>query len=337
MIHVFGDSTCGDHALTSPGTRETNKMRWIFMLLALLAGLPARAQDAYPNRAIQLIIPFPPGGNTDLMARALQAELSKALGQPVVGVNRGGAAGAIGNAEIFRARADGYTIGISPNNAITTQPHLQNVNYTAEGFRYLCLVYDNPQVLILGRNAPFSDFRGMVAHARTGPEALTYAIPGVGSTQHILTVQLLRAAGIGGLAVPFTGAGPIAQAALAGQIHVFVEAASIPAATGLGVLAVLGAQRLPNLPNVPSTAELGHPMAGTTYGGLLAPADLPDSIAQTIERACQTAVASEGFRTAADRLNAVPSFQPGATFRDRFVTESVANRTLLQELGINRQ
>lgn len=312
-------------------------MRWILTLAALLLALPATAQDAYPSRPVQMIIPFPPGGNTDLMARALQAELSKALGQPVVGVNRGGAAGAIGNAELFRARGDGYTIGISPNNAITTQPYLQNVNYTAEGFRYLCLVYDNPQVLILGRNAPFSDFRGMVAHARTGPEALTYAVPGMGSTQHILTVQLLRAIGIDGLAVPFTGAGPIAQAALAGQIHVFVEAGSIPAATGLGVLAVLGAERLPSLPNVPSTAELGYPMAGTTYGGLVAPADLPDAIAQTIERACQTAVASEGFRTAAERLSAVPAYQPGAAFRERFVAESRTNRALLQELGINRQ
>lgn len=312
-------------------------MRWIALLAALALWHPAAAQEAYPTRPIQMIIPFPPGGNTDLMARALQAELSKALGQAVVGVNRGGAAGAIGNAELFRTRADGYTIGISPNNAITTQPYLQNVNYTAEGFRYLCLVYDNPQVLILGRNAPFTDFAGMVAHARTGPEALTYAVPGMGSTQHILTVQLLRAIGVTGLAVPFTGAGPIAQAALAGQIHVFVEAGSIPAATGLGVLAVLGAQRLPAMANVPSTAELGYPMAGTTYGGLIAPADLPDSIAATIERACQTAVGSEGFRTAAERLNAVPSFATGAAFRERFVAESRVNRALLQELGISRQ
>ncbi|MBS7810141.1 Bug family tripartite tricarboxylate transporter substrate binding protein [Roseococcus pinisoli] len=307
------------------------------LLLSWLGGPPASAQDAYPSRAVQLIIPFPPGGNTDLMARGLLQELSKALGQPVVGVNRGGAAGAIGNAELFRARGDGYTIGISPNNAITTQPHLQNVNYTAEGFRYLCLAYDNPQVLILGRNAPFSDFAGMAAFARTGREALIYGAPGVGSTQHILTVQLLRAMGVEGLNVPFTGAGPIAQAALAGQIHVFVEAASIPASTGLGVLAVLGTQRMPSLPNVPSTGELGYPMAGTTYGGLIAPADLPDAIAETIERACRTAVTSEGFRVIAERLNAVPSFQPAGVFRERFVTESAANRVLLQELGINRQ
>lgn len=311
-------------------------LRVLFALAALFAPLSAVAQE-YPSRPVQLIIPFPPGGNTDLMARALQAELSRALGGTVVAVNRGGAAGAIGNAELHRARADGYTIGLSPNNAITTQPHLQNVTYTAEGFRYLCLVYDNPQVLILGRNAPFRDFAGMVAHARSAREALVYGAPGVGSTQHILMAQLLRAAGVDGLLVPFTGAGPMAQAALGGQIMAFVEAATIPASTGLGMLAVLDRQRMPSLPEVPSITELGIPMRGTTYGGLLAPADLPDALATRLERACEQAVASEGFRTAAERLNAVPSFAPGAEFRARFVTESQANRALLEELGIRRQ
>lgn len=311
-------------------------MRWITLMLATMLALPTAAQD-FPSRTVQLIIPFPPGGNTDLMARALQGELSKALGQQVVAVNRGGAAGSIGNAEVARVRPDGYTVGISPNNAITTQPFLQNVTYTPEGFRYLCLVYDNPQVLILGRNAPFRDFAGMIAHARSGREALVFGSPGVGSTQHILMAQLLRAAGVDGLNVPFTGAGPMSQAAMAGQIMAFVEAASIPASTGLGVLAVLGTQRMASLPEVPSTGELGYPMAGTTYGGLLAPAGLPDAIAETIERACRTAVTSEGFRTIAERLNAVPSFQTGAEFRARFLAEAQVNRALLADLGIQRQ
>ena len=311
-------------------------MRWFTWIFAAMLALPASAQD-YPSRAVQLIIPFPPGGNTDLMARALQAELTRALGQQVVAVNRGGAAGSIGVSEIARARPDGYTIGISPNNAVTTQPSLQNVTYTAEGLRYLCLVYDNPQVLILGRGAPFRDFAGMIAHARTGREALVFGTPGVGSTQHILMAQLLRSVGVDGLNVPFTGAGPMSQAAIGGQIMAFVEAASIPASTGLPILAVLGTQRMAALPEVPSTGELGYPMAGTTYGGLIAPAGLPDAIAEIIERACQAAVTSEGFRIIAERLNAVPSFQTGAQFRARFIAESLVNRALLADLGIQRQ
>lgn len=89
----------------------------------------ASAQD-YPSRQINLVIPFPPGGNTDLMARALQPELAKALGQPVVAINKGGAGGTIGNIEVASARPDGYTVGLTPNNPLTAQPHVQKLPYS---------------------------------------------------------------------------------------------------------------------------------------------------------------------------------------------------------------
>lgn len=292
------------------------------------------AQEAFPSRPIQLVVPYPPGGNTDLMARALQPELSKALGQTVVVRNRGGAAGTIGDAEIARARADGYTIGMSPNNPLTAQPHLQKLAYALDGFRFLCLVYDNPQVIVAGRGAPFQDFAGLVTHARSAPEALVFGSPGQGSTQHILLAGLLRALGVDGLHAPFTGAGPMAQAALGGQIQAFVESASIPAATGLPVLAVFGRERLPSLPQVPTLAELGYPIEGTSAGGLIAPAGIPEPAAAAIERSCEAAVASEAFRGAAERLSSIPRFLPGAAFRARFAAESEANRTVLQGLGL---
>lgn len=306
-----------------------------FALLCL--AMPAEAQDSTPNRAIQLIIPFPPGGNTDLMGRALQAEFSRALGQTVVAVNRGGAAGAIGVAEVARARPDGTTIGLSPNNAVTTQPFMQATPYQADGLRYICQVYDTPQVVILGRGAPFEDIRGMLGQARRGPDALTYGVPGMGSTQHILTAQMLRIAGVQALAVPFTGAGPIATAALGGQIMMFVESAAVATSTGLTPIAVLGERRLPGLPNLPTAAEAGIPMQGSTYGGLVAPVGLPDDIAATMERACERAVGSEAFRAAAERLNAGVAFLPGSAFRARFLAEAEVNRGLLAELGLSHR
>ncbi|MBU8541001.1 tripartite tricarboxylate transporter substrate binding protein [Falsiroseomonas tokyonensis] len=297
----------------------------------LLAATGAWAQDTRP---IQMIVPYPPGGNTDLMARALQAELTQALGQTVVVVNRGGAAGTIGDAAIARATPDGSTIGMSPNNPLTAQPHLQSLSYSLDSFRFLCLVYDNPQVLVAGRGAPFRDFAGMIAHARSGKEALVYGSPGQGSTQHILMAALLKAAGVDGLHVPFTGAGPMATAALGGQIQVFVESPSIPTNTGLPMLAVFGRERMEALPQVPTVAELGHPIEGSSAGGLVGPAGMPEAAAAAIERACATAVASPGFRQAAERLNAVPRYLPGTAFRDRFAAESEMNRTVLKELGL---
>ncbi|MBP0444095.1 tripartite tricarboxylate transporter substrate binding protein [Roseomonas sp. SSH11] len=314
--------------------------RWSAGLLApLVLALPgtALAQESYPSRPVQLIVPYPPGGNTDLMARALQPALSQALGQSVVIVNRGGASGTIGDAELARARPDGYTIALSPNAPLTTQPHIVPVTYKLESFRFLCLVYDNPQVLVLGRDAPFRDIAGMVNYGRGKKEALVYGSPGQGSTQHILVARLLRAAGIDGLHVPFTGAGPMAQAALGGQIMAFVESPSIPVATGLPVAGVFNASRLSALPDVPTVTEAGYPIVGSSAGGLIAPAGLPDAAAAVLQRACSEAVGSESFRTAAERLNSVPSYATGAEFQERFAAESTANRKVLEELGIARE
>jgi tripartite-type tricarboxylate transporter receptor subunit TctC len=303
--------------------------------LALSAGA-AFAQD-YPTRAITLIVPYPPGGNTDLMARALQPELSKALGQPVAIVNRGGAAGSIGTTELARARPDGYTIAMVPNNPVTAQPHLIRLQYSAETLRYICLVYDNPQVLVLGRNAPFRDYAGMVAHARSAEEALVYGSPGQGSTQHLLMAQLLNALGVKALHVPYQGAGPMAQAALGGQIMVFIESPTIPSNNNLPVLAVFSRERLSSFPDAPTLAELGVPIAGASHGGLVAPEGLPDAIAAKLEAACEAGVKSETFSTAATRLAAVARFMPGAAFRDRFVAESEANKGTIAALGLARE
>ena len=304
---------------------------------AALAARPVGAQEAaYPSRPVQLLVPYPPGGNTDLMARALLPDLSAALGQGVVVVNRGGAAGTIGTAELARARPDGYVLGLVPNNPLTAQPHLTATGYALERFRLVCLVYDNPQVLIAGRNAPFRDARGMLDFARSAPEALVLGSPGQGSTQHILAADLLRRAGARPLHVPYSGAGPMGQAALAGQIHAFVESPSIPAATGLPVLAVFSAERLPGLPEAPTTAELGFPVEGTSAGGLVAPAGIPEAAFARLQSACAEAVGGDTFRAAAERLNAVPRFLPGDAFRARFAAESEANRDLLRALDLAR-
>lgn len=302
---------------------------------ALLAPAKLAAQD-FPARPVTLIVGYPPGGNTDLMARALQPELARVLGQTVVVVNRGGAAGTIGAAEAARARPDGLTLLFTPNNPLTAQPHQQNLSYSLDSFRFICLVYDNPQVLVMGRNAPFRDLEGMIAHGRSAREALIFGSPGQGSTQHILTAALLQPLGIEGLHVPFTGAGPMAQAALGGQIHIFVESGSIPAATGLPVLGILGRERMAGLPGVPTLAELGHPLEGSSHGGLVAPAGIPDAAATVLERACATAVGTDAFRSAAERLNAVPLHLPGEEFRARFARESEMNRAVLRDLGLAR-
>src|SRR6266404_70272 len=136
--------------------------RRFLQLAAGAAALPVLSRIAwsqtYPSRPINMIVPFPPGGNTDIMARALQNELSKALKQTVVVINKGGAAGTLGLIDLVRASPDGYTIALTPNNPLTAQPHLQKLPYSMDSFRYICLTYYAPYVLIAGPKAPFKTF-----------------------------------------------------------------------------------------------------------------------------------------------------------------------------------
>ena len=132
-----------------------------------------------------MVIPFPPGGNTDLMARALQPELAKALGQPVVVINKGGAGGTIGNIEVANAKADGYTIGLTPNNPLTAQPHVQKLPYGMDSFKYVCLTYYVPYVVMASPKAPFKTFQEFAAYAKEKPDNLIYASPGPGTQPHL--------------------------------------------------------------------------------------------------------------------------------------------------------
>jgi tripartite-type tricarboxylate transporter receptor subunit TctC len=174
-----------------------------------LAGVAAPAQaQTYPSRPVTMVVPFPPGGNTDLMARALQTELAKALGQSVIISNKGGAAGTLGILDLVRAEPDGYTMALTPNNPITAQPHLQQQpRYGMDTFRYVCLTYYAPYVLIAGPQAPFKTFDEFVRFAKAKSENLVYGHPGVAGQPHLVMLGVLKAIGADGLGVPFQGAG----------------------------------------------------------------------------------------------------------------------------------
>ena len=157
-------------------------MRHALLLLAAaaLAGVVSAASaQNFPSRPVTMVVPFPPGGNTDLMARALQTELSKALNQSVIISNKGGAAGTIGLLDLVKAEPDGYTIAMTPNNPVTAQPHMQpNLRFDMDTFRYICLTYYTPYVLIAGPQAPFKTFRGVRGVSRRpSPRTWSTAIP----------------------------------------------------------------------------------------------------------------------------------------------------------------
>jgi tripartite-type tricarboxylate transporter receptor subunit TctC len=310
-------------------------LRLLATIALVCTALPALAQT-YPSRPISMIVAFPPGGNTDIMARALQNELGKVLGQTVVVMNKGGAAGTLGTNEAAKAAGDGYTIALSPNNPLTAQPHLQKLAYGMDSFRYICLTYYAPYVLIAGPQAPFKTFEEFVRFAKAKPENLVYGHPGVASQPQLGMLATLKAIGADALGVPFQGAGPMSHALLGGTIMAITETPSVAAASNLPILAALADERIPALPNVPTMRELGFPAQAFTAGGLIAPAATPDAVVGTLEKACARATASPEYKAIVERLNATPRYLPGAEFRKMFEADSVESADAIKRAGLGR-
>ena len=304
----------------------------IALALAILWSAAFASAQTYPSRAINMVVPFPPGGNTDIMARALQNEIAKALGQTIIILNKGGAAGTLGIIDLHRATPDGYTVALTPNNPLTAQPHLQKLPYAMDSFRYICLTYYAPYVLIAGPQAPFKTFEEFVAFTKAKPENLVYGHPGLASQPHLGMLAVLNAIGGDGLGVPFTGAGPMAHALLSGTVMAIAETPAIAAASNLPILAALSDTRIAALPDVRTMKELGYPATAFTAGGVIAPAATPPAIVATLEKACADATASEGYKTIAARLNVEARYLPGEAFRKLFETDSAGNADAIARL-----
>jgi tripartite-type tricarboxylate transporter receptor subunit TctC len=300
---------------------------------ATCAAVPAGAQT-YPSRPISMVVPFPPGGNTDIMARALQNEISKALGQTVVVINKGGASGTLGILDLIKAAPDGYTIALTPNNPLTAQPHLLKLGYSMDSFRYICLTYYAPYVLMAGPQAPFKTFDEFVRFAKAKPENLIYGHPGPASQPHLGMLAVLKAIGADGLGVPFQGAGPMAQALLSNTVMAITETPAVAAASNLPVLAALSDTRIEALPEVRTMRELGFAADAFTAGGLIAPAGTPQPVVATLERACAAATARPEYKTIVARLNVEARYLPGALFRKMFDEDSVQSADAIRRAGL---
>lgn len=308
----------------------------VLAAMAILAGgVSLAAAQGFPSRPVTMVVPFPPGGNTDLMARALQTELTKALGQSVIISNKGGAAGTLGILDLVKAEPDGYTFAITPNNPITAQPHLQQQpRYTMDTFRYVCLTYYAPYVLIAGPQAPFKTFAEFVKFSKAKSENLVYGHPGVAGQPHLVMLGVLKAIGADGLGVPFQGAGPMSHALLGGTIMAITESPAVAAASNLPILAAISDERLAGLPNVPTMKELGFPAQGFSAGGLIVPAKTPDAVVATLEQACAKAAAAPEYKAIVERLGAEPRYLPGTAFRKMFEQDSVASAEAIKGAGL---
>ena len=297
-----------------------------------------RAQEAFPTRPIQVVMPYAPGNATDVLLRALAGPMSAQLGQPVVVINREGAAGAVGSASAARAAPDGYTLLFVPALVASVLPVTQaNSGLRPESFAPICQTFSNTMALVVRRDSPFTDLRALQAAARAQPGRITYGTLGITSIPHLAMEQWAAAAGVQVEHVPYRSSGMAITELLAGRIDIAaIVLGTVPGLSETRMLTIFDAQRHPDFPQAPTAREQGFDVQPASFGGLFAPAGTPEAVLARLEAACTTAAQSDVYRTTA-RTGFQPAdyFRPRAEFTRRLRQDIDDKAAVLRNIRLN--
>ena len=272
----------------------------------------------FPERSVQRVVPFGPGGTTDIMARLLQDELAKSLGDKasVVVVNTAGAGGLIGMANVARAKADGYLIAMTTVGPQTIQPaRRDNPPYTPDGFDYICGTYDVPVMTMVAADSPYKTFKELMAYGKAHPGKLNYGNSGVGTVLHISMIELTTAQGVDALSVPYKSTGDMVLRLKSGQIQMLNETPPVAMQQQLRLLLALSVAPVPGFESVPTAKLQGIATRGSVWGGLVAPKGLPTDVRNKLEAACKTAVNSTAYKARAQAANNPLVWRTGEQFK----------------------
>ena len=271
----------------------------LVLVVAMVAPLVAQAQGSYPDRPVTMVVPFPPGGVADTVARPVAEALGRELKQSVVVENKAGAGGALGIGTVARAAPDGYTILLSLSS-ISILPEADSVlqrkpAYTLDQFRPIARFTADPTVFVVRADAPWKTLAEFVADAKRRPSALNYGSSGNYGTMHVPMEMLKASADFRMTHIPYTGAGPAVVALLAGQVDAIATGPSTIVqqiqAGKLRALAHWGDHPLAALPGVPSLTQAGYPVQFAQWSALFVPAKTPDEIVQRLRAVAAKAAA----------------------------------------------
>ena len=263
--------------------------------------VPALAQDTYPSKPIRIVVPYPAGGTTDQLARAIQQPLQELLGQPVIVDNKAGAGGALGTDLVAKAAPDGYTLVFGNSGPNATASLMRKLPYDVlKDFRPLSTVVSVPLILAVAADSPHKRVLDFVAWAKTQGTSLNYGSTGIGGSSHLTSEAFNEMAGTKIQHIPYAGGAPLVTAFAGGQVHMaFVtglDGAAMVQAGKIRYLAVASPQRTEVLPGLPAIAEDVPGFSSVVWFGLLAPKGVPDDIAARLNAAIVKAVARPEVR-----------------------------------------
>jgi tripartite-type tricarboxylate transporter receptor subunit TctC len=275
-------------------------------------GLAHAQSQAYPNRPIKVVVPFPAGGPTDGTARIISDRLGAVLGQTIVVENRGGGAGgSIGAKFVATSDPDGYTLLLTPGGALTTGPAVHsNIGYDpAKAFVSVAQLIDTPQVVVVHESVPVKTMAELVAYAKANPGKITWGSQGFGTAPHLLAELFKLDAGVNILHVPYRGTAPMLSAIVAGEVQMVADPMPtvLPHIQSgkLRPLAVTSGTRHPKLPDVPTVVEAGFPKLQATFWlGVVAPAGTPPDIINKLNAAFRESLVPAETRARLDALGA---------------------------------
>ena len=313
-------------------------------LCLAVTGLAAGAQDKFPSKPVKIVVGFPPGGGTDILARIVAQKLGETWGQSVVVENRPGASATIAASAVAQAAPDGYTLSMGQLTPNAIAPALfAKLPYDAtRDFVPIILVGTSPNVLVVNPSVPAKDVAELAALARSKPGRLTYASSGAGSLQHIAAEMFKSVAGVDIVHVPFKGSGQAVIDLISGQVDMNFD--SIPAVIQhvksgkLRAIAVTAAKRASAFPGIPAIAESGYPDYDlTTWWGLFAPAGTPPEIVAKIHRDTLSALQNAEVKERFAALSVDPGGGTSREFANYVRDEIVKYDALVKRLNIRTE
>lgn len=310
------------------------------LLAAALAatGPAAQAQPRFPERPIQVVVPFGPGGTTDIMARILADEFARQVGGSVVVVNTAGAGGAIGMGNVARAAPDGHTLSMTTIGPLTIQPaRRDNTGYTPDSFDYICGTYDVPLLTLVPADSPHTSYAALVAWAKAQSGKFNYGSSGIGTALHIAALQQWKHHGVEALHVPYKSTGDMIVPLKNGEIAVFNETPPVAVQHQLRPLLALTDARVSGFEKVPTAKELGVPVRGSVWGGLVAPKGLPPELRSRLEAACKAATDTTLYKARAQAANSPLVWRNGEAFRRFALDEFEKHRRIVVDNGLRER